>query len=309
MAYFMDLYAPWTLYNYTMEERNRIWIHKRHRLIRDEYNTSTESSNVIPTQVTVQRGFWFSSHEQWKYFYLPYRDIDLQQRLFTNGEKVRVYHSAQNRIPGLYASVASDAKRGTYQIDYWSACGIQQIAFQKIEHQSVVTPYASFPVIMANETIGLAWYLNMLQGPAMQNIYGSTESANINGSAISPVITWDSKITTLVAMLSSHLLNISRQILVQDQTYERFYNITEYEWSRVFGLKPLLGEDLPWSLPSVKIPRPPDGLPDFTECRNTLTTPAPKTSSILLYSLSTLNKPSCITIMILLFALLVFLLK
>ncbi len=268
MAFFMDLYAPWSLYNYTMEERNRIWVSKRDRLVRDEYNTTVESSNITQKQVTVQRGFWFSSHEQWKYLYLPYRDIDLQQRLFTNGEKVRVFHSAQTRIPGLYASVTSDAKRGTYRFDYWSACGIQQIAVEKIEHQSVVTPYGSFPVIMANESIGLAWYLNMLQGPAMQNLYGSTEAANIDGKSISPVITWDSKITTLVAMLSSHLIDISRQILQRDQNYERFYNITEYEWSRVFGLKPLLGEDLPWSLPTVKIPRPPDGLPDFTQCRN-----------------------------------------
>jgi hypothetical protein len=108
----------------------------------------------------------------------------------------------------------------------------------------------------------------MLQGPAMQNLYGSTEAVNINGTSISPVITWDSKITTLVAMLSSHLIDISRQILQRDQNYERFYNITEYEWSRVFDKKPLLGEDLPWSLPTTKIPRPPDGLPDFTQCRN-----------------------------------------
>lgn len=269
MAYFMDLYAPWTLYNYTMEERNRIWISKRARLVRDEYNTNSNLNNDIPTQVTVQRGFWFSSHEQWKYFYLPYRDIDLQRRLFLNGEKVRVYHSAKNRIPGLYASVASDAKRNTYDFDYWSACGIEQIAFEKIQHRTVVTPYGSFPVIMANESIGLAWYLNMLQGPAMQNIYGSTESTNIDGLTISPVITWDSKVTTIVAMLSSHLTDISRQILQQDQIYQRFYNITEYEWSLVFGLKPLLGEDLPWSLPSVQIPHPDHGLPDFTLCRNT----------------------------------------
>ena len=45
MAYFMDLYAPWVSYNYTMEERNRIWVSKRDRLIRDEYNTTMESSN------------------------------------------------------------------------------------------------------------------------------------------------------------------------------------------------------------------------------------------------------------------------
>lgn len=269
MAFFMDLYSPWTKYNYTNEERDRIWLSKRHKLIRDEYNTTVESSNTTQKQVTVQRGFWFSSHEQWKYFYLPYRDVDLLRRLFINGEKVRVFHSAQNYIPGLYASVTSDAKRNTYQFDYWSACGIQQIAFQPIEHQSVVTPYGSFPVIMANETIGLAWYLNMLHGPAMQNLYGSTEAANINGTSISPVITWDSKVTTLVAMLSSHLTDVSRQILRQDELYQRFYNITQTEWSRVFELKPLLGEDLPWSLPTAQIPRSPDLLPDFTQCHST----------------------------------------
>jgi hypothetical protein len=290
MAYFMDLYAPWSLYGYTAEERNRIWSYKRARLVRDEYNTTTQK------QVTVQRGYWFSSHEQWKYFYLPYRDIDIQNRLFINGEKVRVYHSAENRIPGLYASVASDAKPGTYDVDYLSACGIQQIAFQPIEHESVITPYGSFCVIMANESIGLAWYLNMLHGPAMQNMYGSTEATNISGLSISPVITWDSKITTVVAMLSSHLIDVARQILQKDQTYQRFYNITEYEWTLVFGTKPLLGEDLPWSLPSVQIPRPANGLPDFTQCR---------TAS----SLSTFNEPCCIMIMSLLFALVILLLR
>ncbi|CAF0765002.1 unnamed protein product [Adineta steineri] len=310
MTYYMDLYAPWTFYNYTMEERNRLWEYKRARLIRDEYNTGTDA----PKQVTVQRGFWFSSHEQWKYLYLPYQDIDLQKRLFISGEKVRVHHSARNRIPGLYASVASDAKVGTYQVDYYSACGIQQIAFQPVEHTSVITPYASFPVIMANESIGLAWYLNMLQGPAMQNMYGSTEATNVNGLTISPVITWDSKITTVVAMLSSHLINVTRQILMRDQTYQRFFNITEYEWSRVFGSKPLLGEDLAWSLPSVQIPRSPNGLPDFTQCRNALTTTSSTTtsstsSSTQPISLSALHKPSYITISILLFALFILLLK
>ena len=263
MTYFMDLYAPWTLFNYPINERDRLWAYKRARLVRAEYNTST-----TPSQVTVQKGFWFSSHEQWKYFYLPYQDVDLQRRLFINGEKVRVYHSAVNRIPGLYASVASDAKPGTYQVDYWSACGIEQIAFQPVEHHSVVTPYASFPVIMANESVGLAWYLNMLQGPAMQNLYGSTEASNVQGTAISPVITWDSKITTIVAMLSAHLTDRTRELLRADGTYDRFVSITESEWTAVFGSKPLLGEDLPWSLPSVQIPRSKNGLPDFTECRS-----------------------------------------
>ena len=282
MAYFMDLYAPWTMYNYSMEERDRIWVYKRPRLVRDEYVAASISANSTLTEqlVTVQRGYWFSSHEQWKYFYLPYRDVDLQQRLFINGEKVRVHHSAVNRIPGLYASVASDAKPGTYVVDYLSACGIEQVAFQSVDHQSVVTPYASFSVIMANESIGLAWYLNMLHGPAMQNIYGSTEAANINGTAISPVITWDSKVTTIVAMLSSQLIDVTREILRRNQTYDRFISITDYEWTRVFGSKPLRGENLPWSLPTVKIPRSADGLPDFTQCRTV--SPAPSSSPSML---------------------------
>ena len=61
-------------------------------------------------------------------------------------------------------------------LESWSKISyVDQIAFQPIEHRSVVTLYASFPVIVANESVGLAWYLNMLQGPAMQNLYGSSE--------------------------------------------------------------------------------------------------------------------------------------
>lgn len=294
MTYFMDMYAPWELYNYTVEERNRMWMRKRARLVRVEYDTTTPSNSIDQKQVTVQRGYWFSSHEQWKYFYLPYLDIELQRRLFINGEKVRVYHSAAYGIPGLYASVASHAERGTYQVDYYSGCGIQKVASELVQHHSVVTPYASFPVIMANESIGLAWYLHMLHGSAMQNLYGSTEAIHVNGLAISPVVTWDSKITTIVAMLSSHLIDVTREILRNDGNYERFYDITEIEWSRVFGSEPLLGEDLPWSVPSVDLPRPRNGLPDFTLCRN---------------AASTIYTPCCITISFLLFILLVVVMK
>lgn len=268
MAYYMDLYAPWEQFNFTIEERNRVWMNKRAKLVRVEYNTTTPSNSIDQKRVTVQQGYWFSSHEQWKYFYLPYQDIDLQRRLFINGEKVRVYHSAAYHIPGLYASVASSAAVGTYVVDYYSACGVQLAASQIVQYHHVVTPYASFPVIMANESIGLAWYLHMLKGPAMQNMYGSTEAIHVNGLTISPVITWDSKITTVVAMLSSNLIDATRQILRNDGTYDRFYDLTESEWSRVFGADPLLGEDIPWYLPSVSLPRSSNGLPDFTQCRS-----------------------------------------
>ncbi|KAJ6636684.1 hypothetical protein Bhyg_15277 [Pseudolycoriella hygida] len=287
MSYFMDLYAPWEQYGLTREECDKMWRNKRPKLVRVEYNTTTPWNSIDQKRVTVQRGYWFSSHEQWKYFYLPYQDIDLQRRLFVNGEKVRVYHSATYGIPGLYASVASSAAVGTYAVDYYSACGIQLAASQLVQHHHVVTPYASFPVIMANESIGLAWYLHMLQGSAMQNLYGSTEAINVNGLTISPVITWDSKITTVVAMLSSGLIDVTRQILRNEGKYDRFYNITESEWTRVFGANELLGEDIPWHLPTVSLPR--NGLPDFTLCRNRSTNNRPKYIGLLVVIIGFFN--------------------
>jgi hypothetical protein len=40
----------------------------------------------------------------------------------------------------------------------------------------------------------------MLSGGRMQGPFGSTEAINVTGTAISPVVTWDSKITTVLAM-------------------------------------------------------------------------------------------------------------
>ena len=57
----------------------------------------------------------------------------------------------------------------------------------------MVTPYAAFPTFLASEEVGYVWYYNMLAGPRMQGPYGSTESVNLAGTEISPVITWDSK--------------------------------------------------------------------------------------------------------------------
>jgi len=35
----------------------------------------------------------------------------------------------------------------------------------------------------------------------MQGPFGSTEAINVSGTEISPLVTWDSKITTVLAML------------------------------------------------------------------------------------------------------------
>jgi hypothetical protein len=64
-------------------------------------------------------------------------------------------------------------------------------------------------VILANHSIGLAWYHNMLLAPSGQTIYGSLEATNITGSNISPMLTWDTKITNLLAILGGTVHTIT----------------------------------------------------------------------------------------------------
>jgi hypothetical protein len=42
----------------------------------------------------------------------------------------------------------------------------------------------------------------MLISPAAQTKYGSLEGTGLNGTLISPMMTWDTKITTVLALLN-----------------------------------------------------------------------------------------------------------
>ncbi len=73
--------------------------------------------------------------------------------MFLNGERARTWHSAANKVPGLHASV-TDVTKGNMIPQYLSATGIQSIASQPIISNTTITPYAAFPVILANLTVG-----------------------------------------------------------------------------------------------------------------------------------------------------------
>eukprot|EP01087_Luapelamoeba_hula_P010238 TRINITY_DN2706_c0_g1_i1.p1 TRINITY_DN2706_c0_g1~~TRINITY_DN2706_c0_g1_i1.p1 ORF type:complete len:330 (+),score=52.71 TRINITY_DN2706_c0_g1_i1:430-1419(+) len=249
-AFFMDLYGRWN----NTAEREAIWIKKRAKLVRTQYNTPKNGP------ITVQQGFWFSSHEQWKYMELPYLDVPINRRVFLNGERARTWNSALLRIPGLFASV-TDVRKGNGPMNYTSALGIQSIASQVVAENTTITPYASFPVILADQAVGLVWYDNMLRGRRMQGRYGSTESAKVDGTEIAPVMTWDSKITTVLAMLGG-ITDMTRECLKRDNTYERFYTIVEREWTLKFPT--LEGEHLPFAHPSRELPQI---LSDFPDCK------------------------------------------
>jgi hypothetical protein len=254
-AFFMDLYSPWELFNYTKAEREKIWEYKRKKLRNVSLKINATAS------ITVEEGYWHSSHEKWKYLVLPYTDVPINRRIFLNGERARTWYSCMQGIPGLLASVSQVTPKGLYNYTYISACGIQPIASQPVHYTTTLTTYGAFPVVLADANVGLAWYLNMLQGPRMQGPLGATESVNSTGTVICPVVTWDSKIPTLVAAIGG-VTDITAAIMKQDGVYDRFYKIIDQEWSRVFPT--LHGEDLPLCVPRKQIPV--DALSDFTTC-------------------------------------------
>ncbi|KAG5791156.1 hypothetical protein H9Q69_009806 [Fusarium xylarioides] len=253
-----------TWFNYVASTAPKIFYigkgkeYKRAKLEKAEYN----KGGVGP--ITVRKGFWFSSHEIWNQLELPYHDVDIVSRLFKNDERARTCNSVVTKTPGLYASVNNSTDPKTDEIiGYISPAGIPSIASQKDQELDVITPYGVFPVVLFDKAVGLAWWRNMIVGKKMQNPYGSTESTRVDGKGVSALVTWDSKVTTVLSLMNG-VVDLVRQRMKSDGIYNEFLKITEREHVRVFGNQ-LKGEDIEFCLPKNKVPDA--GLKDFTACQ------------------------------------------
>lgn len=256
MVLFMDLLAEWKGYaNEGATEKTSVWQHKQHKVMAVNY-TAKDS------KITVQKGHWFSSHEQWKLLVLPYMDLPLPRRIFMNCERARVHHSAINGVPGLYASATPPDGVRCEPHGYCSATGIQSIAHQPVSFTESISPYAAFPVILASRSHGLAWYNKMLALPQMQTQYGSVESAHVAGTSIASILTWDAKVTTILAILGG-IGGQLRQYLDQDGLLARFNQTVVDMYMAEFETKLLHGEDVPFQMP----PARPLATGEFPTCK------------------------------------------
>ncbi|KAL1966392.1 hypothetical protein VTN77DRAFT_4534 [Rasamsonia byssochlamydoides] len=253
-----ELFTWWLQFFGGLSENDKqmLWEVKRPQLVSVEY----DMGGVGP--ITVQEGYWFSSHEQWKVLEMPYYDVDIIRRLYNNAERARTCNSVVTKVPGMFASVNNSTDPSTGQIiGYISNAGIPSIANQTVQELDVITPYSVFPTLLFDQKVGLAWWRNMVIAKKMQNPYGSTESARIDGILISGLVTWDSKMTTVNALLGG-VSDFVRQRMIKDGIYQEFIDIIEGVYTSVF--KDLKGENIPYCLPEETIPD--RGLEDFTEC-------------------------------------------
>ena len=279
----------WWLYFYSdlsATDKEQLWLYKRPQLQAVNYtgsivNTSYSysiatnySGNPVvarsPCPNTVQKGFWFSSHEQWKLLEMPYLDVPIVKRVFHNAERVRTCNSVlMGKNPGMFASVNNITDPVTGQIDgYISYAGIPSISVQQEQELDVITPYSVFPTILFNRSVGLAWYKNMLDGKGMQNPYGSSESTRRDGTGVSAFVSWDSKVTTLAALLGG-VGEFVKAKMQDEGIYDTFINILEREYGMVFGKASgitLVGEDVEMCLPNFAVPVV--NVTDFTMCHS-----------------------------------------
>lgn len=246
MTVLLDLFG-----DLTPEERGQLWAAKQPQLRAINFS--------IPTGIlTVQEGFWFSSHEQWKTMLLPYLGIEAVRAVFANCERARTWDAQLSGVPGLFASVSDVAAGTSIDLpDYISAAGVQALASQPVLRRDVVTPYAAFPLLLHNKSAGLCWYRNMLAAPRMQGPHGSTEATAVNGTLISPVMTWDSKITTVLALTGGVAELVQRGLNRtpwQNGTtaLNRFVSIISEVYADAFPF--VVGTDLEYALPEASIP-------------------------------------------------------
>lgn len=157
--------------NVSAAQCEQLWAAKRAMLRSVEY-----------CGATLQRGWWFSSHEQWKYLFLPYSDVAVNWRLFVNGERARTRFSAASGNPGLFASInnVTAPGPGRFSPSYLSANGLSPFAFSASQapERVVAAPYASFSVMLADQLAGLQWW----RSAASAGPFGTLESVLIDGS-------------------------------------------------------------------------------------------------------------------------------
>ncbi|KAJ3568519.1 hypothetical protein NP233_g5665 [Leucocoprinus birnbaumii] len=233
--------------------------------------------------VSVQKGFWFSAHENWGWMQLPYTDIPLMRNLYENMERARTCDSHAKRLPGMFASINNSTDQNGEIIGYISNAGIPAIANQTVQELDVITPYSTMNTMIVNKTVGLLWWYNMAKARRMQSmfydqpppllallielvnidLYGSSESTRIDGTATSAFVSWDSKVTTVNGLLGG-VASLVRARMQRQGVYEEFIRVVTEEYGRVFS-SPLKGTSQGFCLPDIEVEDV--GLVDFTTCQ------------------------------------------
>jgi len=273
----LDLFAP-----LSAGERAQLWAAKRARLQPVAYASAGAGGNV-----TAQRGWWFSAHENWKAALLPYGEVPAAARALRSTERARCWWGADARSPGLLASANDVAAAGARApAGYVSAAGVAALAFAAPPFRGdVLAPYGAWQVLLHNATAGACWLRSVLAAARAQGPFGATEAVAANGTLISPLATWDTSMSVVLAAaggLGGWVGAALRRLppgqppaagwerrggggggaLRGPSAYDQFVDTLGAEYAAAFPS--IEGEDLGWGLPVAGVP---PGLPPWPACQ------------------------------------------
>ena len=190
MTVLLDLFSPWPGGD---ADREQMWAVKRPQLQAVAYFAEGAGSNI-----TAQRGFWFSAHENWKAALLPYLQVPAAAAVLESSEKARTWHAFDHGLPGLLASCTDLTPPGAPG-GYISAAGIPQLAVVRGAYrQDVLAAYGAWMVLLHNASVGACWLRNVLAAPRMQGPFGASEAIAANGTMLASLATWDSTMTSVL---------------------------------------------------------------------------------------------------------------
>ena len=221
----------WSLYGKPKPaDVRRVWKEKAPRAV----DVETKAGPI-----TIRQGWQFSSHEEWNLLVAPYLDEPLVRRVMTNNQRLRTRYSAERGITGLFGA----AHEPHVPLRKYYTYGIPG-AGSSPTRADAVTPYGAFPVMLVDREAGLAWYLATLRRPGMQGPLGAGESSALDGSAVAPVATWDTKETAALAAIGGSA-DLAAKYLRRTGRERKFRTLLHDSYARGFAGVTLKGESLP----------------------------------------------------------------
>ncbi|HVS17844.1 MAG TPA: hypothetical protein VMT18_04525, partial [Planctomycetota bacterium] len=230
LGHFADLFGDWRAHP---EGKDVLWKEPRRKPATHE---------TQGRKVTVSEGHWFSSHEDWGFLVLPFRDVPVADRLFLNAQKARTTYSADRGWQGLFASTTLPLRSGRLDPRYLSALGVKGVNKQRVSQRMVFTPYAAFPLALADKQVFASWLRRMLETPRVWTEHGIGESYSDHGKKVAPLLTWDGKALPLIAWMGGIGADVREQ-MKRDGVYEAFVTRVKADYARFDGL-PILGDDV-----------------------------------------------------------------
>jgi hypothetical protein len=225
LCHFADLFGDWSEHP---EGKEALW-------------SDARRTRLDRRGLTVQRGDTASSHEDWGYLVLPFRDLETSEPVYHNVQKARARDAVEHGWRGLRAAAHAPPEGDSKALPYINTLGVQELARERLDKRRLFAPYAAFPLALVDRPRFVDWLRSMVARPNMLTPYGALESFSDETGRVAPIMTWDAKALPLIAWMGGVAPDIAR-LLRAEGHYDAFAGRAREDHRR-FLYRPIYGRD------------------------------------------------------------------